>query len=215
MPGNSLPPSSRVLALLVRHGRTRANEGSNPRLRAWEDYPLDDNGKLDAQMAGQKLKFYKPKMVYSSDLQRDTETAQIIAEICGNIPHDTDFAFRTADVGVLSGMPELEVRDRILRWYRNPSEPAPSGESFNNFSRRFWRAYEPKLELAREVAAFRPTVIVTHGRNVAYLDSTYNSVSPENAVMPMPGGIAVVSSNQDGMDSMEFLGPTEPIQEDV
>lgn len=215
MPTDSLPPTSRVLALLIRHGRTKANEGSNPKLRGWEDFPLDDAGKLDAQMAGQKVKFYQPKMIYSSDLTRDTETAMIVAAICGNIPYETEFAFRTANVGTLSGMPEKDTRDRILRWYQNPSEPAPSGESFNNFAKRLWKAYEPKLELAREAPSFRPTIFVTHGRDVAYLDSYYRGVAPEDALMPLPGGIAVVRSNQDGVDTMEFLGETEAVQSDV
>lgn len=215
MQRDSLPPTSRVLALLIRHGRTKANEGSNPKLRAWEDYPLDDAGKLDAQMAGQKAKFYRPKIIYSSDLQRDSQTAMIIAEICGNIPYETNFALRTADVGTLSGLPEKDVRDRILRWYQNPSEPAPSGESFNNFTRRFWRFLEPKLELAREVTAFRPSIFTTHGRNIAYLHSYYAQLPPEEACMPLPGGIAVIRSNQDGVDTFEFLGPTEDIQRDV
>lgn len=212
---NTLPPTERVLALLVRHGRTRANEGPNPKLRAWEDFPLDDNGRMDAQLAGQKLKFYQPKIIYSSDFQRDTETAMIIAEICGQIPYETDFAFRTADVGTLSGLPEKETRERILRWYQNPWEPAPSGESFDNFARRFWKVYEPKLELAREVAMFRPTVFVTHGRNVAYLDSYYRGIPPEEALMPRPGGIALVRGTLEGRDVLEFLGETEPVQEDV
>lgn len=215
MPRDSLPPPERVLALLVRHGRTKANVGRNPRLRAWEDFPLTDEGKLDAQMAAQKLKFYRPKLVYSSDLARDSETAMLIAEICGNIPYETDFAFRTADVGTLSGMPEEDTRERILRWYQQPWEPAPSGETFNNFARRFWACYEPKVELARDVAAFRPTVFVTHGRDIAYLDHVYNGMEPQDASMPLPGGVAAVRSNGDGMDSMEFLGPTEPILEDV
>lgn len=214
MPNDSLPPIDRILALLVRHGRTQANEG-NPKLRAWEDFPLDAHGKLDAQMAGQKLKFYKPKFIYSSDLARDTETAMIIAEICGNIPYETDFALRTADMGTLSGMPEEAARARVLRWYQNPGEPAPSGESRHNFEIRFWTFFERKLELARQVAAFRPMVFVTHGRDIAFLDSYYSGAPAEKARMPLPGGSAVVRSNLDGVDSLEFLGETEPVQKDI
>jgi broad specificity phosphatase PhoE len=196
----------------VRHGRTALNKTG--RLRAWEDVPLNDEGKADAYNAAIKLKFYKPKMVYSSDLGRDTETAFIIAEMCGNLPYETDFALRTADVGTLSGMKEDQTRDRILQWYQNPSEPAPSGESFNQFVRRFWRYYEQKLELA-QVAAFRPSVFVCHGRNIAYLDSSYRGVPPEDGIMPFPGGVAVVRSNQDGLDSLEFITETEPVLQDV
>src|SRR6267154_3434386 len=215
MPRDSLPPSGRVIALLVRHGKTKLNIAKRPRLRAWEDPALTDEGRMDIQMAANKLKIYRPKMIYSSDFRRDSESAFLIAEILGNIPYETDFALRTADVGTLSGMLEDDVKERVMRWYQNPSEPAPSGESFNQFAKRLWRFYEPKLELAREVDAFRPTIFLTHGRDIAYLDSYSRGVPPEDAIMPVPGGIAAVRSTTDGRDALEFLGETEPVQKDV
>ena len=33
-----------------------------------------------------------------------------------------------------------------------------------------WKFLEPKIELARGVAAFRPTIFLTHGRVIAFLD---------------------------------------------
>lgn len=191
------------------------NTAKRPRLRAWEDPPLTDEGRADIQVAANKLKIYKPKIVYSSDFVRDTESAMLCAEILGNIPYETDYALRTADVGTLSGMLEKDVMARILRWYQNPNEPAPSGESFNQFARRFWNFYDPKLELAREVDAFRPTLFLTHGRDIAYLDSYYRGIPPEDALMPVPGGIAVIRGSLEGRDEMEFLGGTEPVQSDV
>jgi|SRR5215831_19033769 len=209
----ALPSARRAIALLVRHGRTSLN--AKKRLRGWEDVPLEAAGEGDAYLAANKLKIYKPKMVYSSDLQRDTQTAYIIAEVNNNIPYESDFALRTADVGVLSGMKEDEAYDRILRWYQMPWEPAPSGESFNMWARRYWGFYEPKLELARTVSAFRPSVFVSHGRNIAYVDATYRGIPPEQGRMPYPGGVAVVWSNHDGMDSLEFLTGSEPVLEDA
>jgi glucosyl-3-phosphoglycerate phosphatase len=215
MPGDSLPPDKKVIALFVRHGKTSLNTAKRPRLRAWEDPPLTDEGRADIQMTANKLKIYRPKMVYSSDFHRDYESAVLVAEILGNIPYETDFSLRTANVGTLSGMLEEDVVARELRWYQNPSEPAPSGESFNQFGRRLWGFLEPKIELAREVAAFRPTVFLTHGRAIAYLDSYYRGIPPEDAIMPKPAGVAVLRSNVNGMDSLEFLGETEAVQKDV
>lgn len=215
MQNSSLPPASRVLAIVVRHGKTKLNNPSAPRLRAWEDPPLSDEGRADIQLAANKIKFYRPKMIYSSDFARDSEGAFIIAEMMGNIPYETAFELRTADMGTLSGMREDEARARVLQWYRNPSEPAPSGESFNNFARRFWTFYDRKLELSRCVAAFRPTVFLTHGRDIAYLDSYYRGLPPEDATMPKPGNMAIVRESPGGMDSMEFIGETEPVQDDV
>ena len=215
MPNDSLPPSSRVLALVVRHGETELNDPNRTRLRAWENPSLTDQGRASIALTANKMKIYSPKLVYSSDLVRDSQSAMLIAEMLGNIPFEIDFALRTADMGTLSGMLEKEVRPRVLRWYQNPGEPAPGGESRNQFEKRVWNFMEPKIELARGVAAFRPTVFVTHGRICAYLDSYYGMKPPESALMPITGGFCVLRSNFDGIDTFEILGETEPIQSDV
>lgn len=215
MPTDSLPPISRVLALIVRHGQTALNSATATRLRGWEEVPLTDEGRSNIQLTANKLKIYSPKIVYSSDLGRDSESAMLIAEILGNIPYETNFALRTADLGTLSGKLESEVCERVLRWYQNPMEPAPSGETRATFEKRVWEFLSPKLELAREVAAFRPTVFVTHGRILAMLDAYYNMKAAEDAVMSMPAGFGVVRSNMHGVDSFEIIGESEPVQSDV
>lgn len=176
---------------------------------------MTDEGRLDVLLAAKKTKIYRPKMVYASDLQRDSEGALLYAELMGNIPFEIDFSLRTADMGTLTALPEDEVAPRVLRWYQRPYEPAPGGESLNQMADRMWRFMEPKIELARESAAFRPIVFWTHGRNLAYLDSYYRGVKPEDALMPEPGGVAVVKAHFDGVDSLDFLGETEPILTDV
>lgn len=212
---SSLPAASRVIALVGRHGKTGLNDPKAPRLRAWEEVPLTDEGRADIQLLANKLRIYSPKMVYSSDLARDSESALIVAEMLGNIPYETDFALRTADMGALSGKKESDVLARVKRWYDNPMEPAPSGETRANFERRFWRFLEPKLELARDVAAFRPTVFLTHGRNLAHLDAYYNGAEPSEARMPLPGGFGVIRSNPEGIDSYEIIGESEPVLQDA
>jgi broad specificity phosphatase PhoE len=204
-----------VLAIVVRHGRTAFNDPANPKMRAWEDVPLTDDGRADIQLTANKLKIYAPKMIYSSDLSRDSEGAFLMAEILGNIPYETDFALRTADMGSLGGKPEKEVVESVRRWYENPSMPAPNGETRTNFRRRFFAFFDPKIELAREVRAFRPTIFLTHGRIPAELDIDYNGALPEEAEIPMPGGYGVIRSNVNGMDSFELIGETEPILADV
>ncbi len=215
MLNDALPPARRVLAIVTRHGNTGLNDAQRPKLRAWEDVPLTDEGRANIQIAANKLRVYSPKAVYSSDLIRDTESAMLIAEILGNIPYETNYALRTANMGSLSGLLEQDARPRVLRWYQNPSEPAPSGESRYQFEKRVWQFLEPKIELSREVAVFRPPIFVTHGRICSYLDAYYGMKAPENALMPVPAGFGVLWSNLDGMDSFEISGETEPVQQDV
>jgi broad specificity phosphatase PhoE len=215
MPNDSLPPVSRILALVIRHGQTAFNDPKNPRLRAWEEIPLTDEGRANVQITANKIKIYSPKIIYSSDLGRDSETAMMIAELLGNIPYETDFALRTANMGTLSGLPEKQAHERVERWYDNPTEPAPSGESLHAYEKRTWKFIGPKVDLAREVPSFRPTAFVTHGRTIALLDSYYNIKRAKDALMPVPAGVAVIRSNVNGMDSLEFLGETEPVQTDA
>lgn len=196
----------------MRHGRTKLNEAH--RVRAWEDPPLDDMGRLDAQITANKLKIYRPKVVYSSDFMRDTGTAEIIALLCGNVPIEVDFGLRTANIGTLSGQKEADVVDITRRWYEDRYTPAPSGETFANFMKRFMNCLAPKIELARELKQFQPTVCVTHGKNLAVLDHYYNGFAPQDSHMPLPGGFGVIYSNPNGMDSFQFMTPVEPVLED-
>jgi broad specificity phosphatase PhoE len=212
---NSLPPVSRVLAVVVRHGRTAYNDPKRPKLRAWDNVPLKEEGQEDIQLTANKLKIYNPKLVYSSDLARDSQSAILIAEILGNIPFEIDYALRTADMGTLAGMLDEDAAPRVLRWYQNPGEPAPSGETRYEFEKRIWKFMEPKLDLARSVAAFRPVIFVTHGRVLAMLDSFYNMKLPEDGSMPFPGGFGVIRCNMDGVDTFELIGESEPVHFDT
>jgi broad specificity phosphatase PhoE len=208
-------PASNPIVLLVRHGRTELNDPKAPRLRAWENPPLNRLGQLDAQMAGQELKRFKPQMVYSSDLSRDSGTAFIIADILGNIPVDTDFAFRTADMGDLAGMLDKDAAPLVERWYDNPWMEAPGGESNNDFLRRWYQAFNSKYDLAQKVPSFRPSVIVTHGRNISAIHARSEMIPQKEASMPLPGGIASVYDDEAGNMKLEFLGATEPVHADA
>lgn len=199
----------------MRHGTTALNNPKRPKLRAWENVPLKESGRAEIQLTANKLKIYSPKLIYASDLVRDSESAMLIAEILGNIPFEVDFALRTADMGALSGMLEENAAPRVLRWYRNPGEPAPSGETRAGWERRVWQFVEPKLELARTTAAFRPVIFVSHGRVLAMFDSFYNMKPPEEGSMPFPGGYGVIRSNLDGLDSFELIGDTESVSYDT
>jgi len=215
MPSDTLPPNEFILALLIRHGQTKLNNPRAPRVRGWDNPGLSDEGKFEILLAANKTKIYRPKMVYSSDLARDSQSANLYAELMGNIPFEIDFALRTADMGTLTDMKEEDARARTLRWYQHPSEPAPGGESRLMFEKRLWEFMEPKIELARESAAFRPMAFFTHGRNIAFLDSYYRGVLAEDALMPRTGGVAVVKCDFDTGDYLKFLGETEAVQSDV
>ena len=203
------------LVILMRHGRTKANEGGTPLIRAWKDYPLDEAKKGQITATAEELKAYGIKEAFSSDLMRDTETAQIVVGILG-IHSDTDFDARTWDMGTFEGRPLEEVNPAIEQLYKKPWElPPGSSESFNDFSMRWQKFLDRKMYLAANVAAMRPVLIVTHGKNIALTESYIDGILPETAEMPLPAGYAVISVNEDRSLNLEMKGKTEPVIEDI
>lgn len=204
------------LVILMRHGSTRANEGGKPLIRAWKDYPLDEKGKVEAQVAARKLEDYKPGYIVSSDLMRDTETASIVADILRQPNKETDFDARTWDLGGFEGEPLEEANPAIEQLYKNPWTKAPgSSESFNDFSARWQKFLDRKMYLAANVAEMRPVLIVTHGKNIALSQSYIDGILPETAEMPKPAGFAVISVGEDRSLEIEMIGKTESVIEDV
>jgi broad specificity phosphatase PhoE len=203
------------VVLMVRHGRTELNDPVNPKLRAWEDPPLDRRGQLDAQLAAQLIKPHKPQIVYSSDLARDSETANIIADELQNIPFEIDYGLRTADMGEWSGRNEADVEQAVENWYAVGFVEAPSGESLNNFLARFYPCFDAKFELARKVDGFRPSIVVSHGRCCAAIHARAEMLHQGDARMPLPGGVMAVGLDDLGELKVEFLSPTEPVLRDA
>jgi broad specificity phosphatase PhoE len=132
--------------LLVRHGETDWNAVG--RLQGHTDRPLNDFGRrqareLAAGLAGQRL-----DAIYSSDLSRARETAEIVGERLG-LPVTLDPDLREKDWGNWEGLTAAE-RDRVEF----------VGESTRAHQERMLRA------LAR-ISAQHPdqgtVLVVTHG----------------------------------------------------
>lgn len=166
-------------------------------------------------MAALRLRKYEPKYVYHSDFMRDSETAEIIARE-NNIANEADFDARTWDVGVYSGKPEKEVNPRIEELYRRPWEiPPGSTESFNTFASRWQKFLDKRMDVAVNIEAMRPIVIVTHGRNLAATQAYLSGIDPLNCYMPYPAGMGIISVENDGGISYTLQEPTERVIDDV
>ena len=67
--------------ILVRHGHTPLNgHGKDERLRAWLDIPLDDQGMREGEEIAEKLSHLDVTGIYSSDLRRARQTAEMIRQ---------------------------------------------------------------------------------------------------------------------------------------
>jgi broad specificity phosphatase PhoE len=95
--------------LLVRHGETDWN--ADGRLQGQTDRPLSDFGRRQAQRLAGELESEEIEGIYSSDLSRARETAEIVGQRLG-LPVALDPELREKDWGTWEGLTAVE-RDRV------------------------------------------------------------------------------------------------------
>jgi 2,3-bisphosphoglycerate-dependent phosphoglycerate mutase len=95
--------------LLVRHGETDWNAVG--RLQGHTDRPLSDFGRRQAQQLAEELEDEELEAIYSSDLARARETAELVHERLG-LPVVLDPDLREKDWGTWEGLTAVE-RDRV------------------------------------------------------------------------------------------------------
>lgn len=136
--------------LLARHGETDWNREG--RWQGWADPPLNATGRAQARALAEQLRDTPFDAVYSSDLRRAHETAEIVAA-----PHDVpvvaDPGLREIDVGSWSGLTRKEIEQRF------PDGTRPDGETRDEHAARVLEAVE---RIARENPGLR-ILVVTHG----------------------------------------------------
>jgi len=118
-------PDTRIF--LVRHGRPEQHVGKI--FLGQLDVPLSDLGRKEATAAGDRLRAHgaKPKRIYSSDLARAKETADIIAERLGGLPVIPDKLFREMAMGAWDGELIEDIKAKF------PEEYARRGDDLRNY----------------------------------------------------------------------------------
>jgi broad specificity phosphatase PhoE len=148
--------------LLVRHGETDWNRAR--RFQGHADPPLNETGREQARTLAAELAGDRPDVIYTSDLARAHETAEIIASSLG-APVVVDPALREIDVGEWQGLTWPEIEERFPEGVRNWHERGHGwerGETYDALGRRVVGAL-------RRIAAAHPderVVIVGHGGTV-------------------------------------------------
>jgi len=150
--------------ILVRHGKTVLNShDSAERLRGWMDVPLDQQGLREAEETAQRLAQYPVQHIYSSDLYRARQTADVIAKTTvAPIVHM--LGLRPWNVGTLAGKRVKDILPVLRQLELDPALPAPEGESFLQFCDRYSRQLEELLDIANRSRTC--IVAVTHVRNL-------------------------------------------------
>jgi uncharacterized phosphatase len=141
--------------LLARHGETEWN--LERRWQGWADPPLNDTGRAQARVLAEQLRTTPFDAVYTSDLKRAHETAEIVAAPHG-VPVVADPGLREIDVGCFSGLTHTEVMERY-------GGERTDGETREQHGARVLAAVE---RIAREHPGER-ILVVTHGGTIRAL----------------------------------------------
>ncbi|MBD2594571.1 histidine phosphatase family protein [Nostoc spongiaeforme FACHB-130] len=148
----SLRPGHRgVRLLLVRHGETEWNRQT--RFQGQIDVPLNDNGRNQAQKAGEFLKDVAIDFAVSSSMQRPKETAEIILHQHPSIQLDLQDGLREISHGLWEGKLEKEIEQEfpgeLHRWRTVPAEvQMPEGENLQQVWERSVAAWQSIVQTA-------------------------------------------------------------------
>jgi broad specificity phosphatase PhoE len=136
--------------LLARHGETDWNRDGI--WQGWADPPLNETGRAQARALAEQLRSVPFDAVYSSDLRRAHETAEIVAAPHA-VPVVADAGLREIDIGSWSGLTRAEIDERF------PTGERPDGETRDQHAARVLDAVEriARANLGRRI------LLVTHG----------------------------------------------------
>ncbi|MBD2437905.1 histidine phosphatase family protein [Nostoc sp. FACHB-110] len=145
------PHHQGVRLLLVRHGETEWNRQT--RFQGQIDVPLNDNGRNQAQKAGEFLKDVAIDFAVSSSMQRPKETAEIILRQHPDIQLDLQDGLREISHGLWEGKLEAEIEQEfpgeLHRWRTIPAQvQMPEGENLQQVWDRSVVAWQSIVQTA-------------------------------------------------------------------
>ncbi len=157
--------NSPTTLLLCRHGESQWNVEGRVQGTSLQAAGLTEQGRWQAARLAERLRSATVSALYSSDLLRAVETAEIVAATLGKSP-EPDKRWREIDMGKWHGLTLAEIQERFPQdWAATRLDPNASrggGEGFFTF--QAWT-----LQAAADLHACHPgqtVAVVTHGGNV-------------------------------------------------
>lgn len=141
---------------LIRHGRQNSTLCN-------VDVELSKEGREQADLLGKRLKTYDIEAVYSSQLIRAKETADIINSHLGK-PRVIDERWQEADFGGLTGLTNEALKEKyadFLAKRAQMTEDIPYPDGGENCQMIFERSFQALKELTKE--PYDNVCVVTHG----------------------------------------------------
>jgi broad specificity phosphatase PhoE len=186
--------------ILVRHGHTCLNvPGKDERLRGWLDIPLDEQGLQEAAETAERLANYPVEAIYSSDLRRARQTAEILRRRTHAPKVTATPELRPWNLGVFCGQRVFDILPFLDQLNKHPGLAAPSGESFYQFYGRYSHRLTELMGLA--LRSEKCVVAVTHVRNVLAAQTVIEQGNPDHVPVRggPPTGTLLVVENEDGI----------------
>ncbi len=148
--------------VLLRHGRTAWNDSG--RAQGHADVPLDDVGHAQASAAASYFASLDLNAIWTSDLARSRETAELISRASG-VAVKPDARLREYDVGERQGLTVAEASDRFpglgAGWeLGNPPSGVPGAETSQDVAARVVPACREALD---SLAEGETGLVVAHG----------------------------------------------------
>jgi broad specificity phosphatase PhoE len=169
--GGRLKVNSGTTFFVVRHGATEMNgeSGDSPdRIRGHIDVPLSKEGRNEAKEDASLLANQGIEVVYSSDLDRASDTAAVIAKSAGVDGVTELYDLRPWKMGPeIEGKETTKVLPKIKKFVENEDEIPKGGESFAQFKHRFFAA----IDDIKKKTFGRTVCVVTHYRGVKALQA--------------------------------------------
>ncbi|OQA21672.1 MAG: Phosphoserine phosphatase 1 [Actinobacteria bacterium ADurb.Bin346] len=206
-----------VKLFLIRHGQTDGN--AQGRYQGSMDTHLTDEGRHQALCAKKYLANVKFSSIYSSNMKRAIETAQIISD---GLPHEIKIRENLKEInfGKWEGLKFEEInqkyRSDYQAWLNDPFKSPPTGgESFTDL---ISRADSEIKKIISENPDGSSVAIITHGGVILALLVSWLKIPPEcwRSIIQRQGAINVVVIDRDFpyISSVNYTGHINPVYDD-
>ena len=181
---------------LIRHGQTNWNlEG---RYQGQSNVPLNENGRAQARALARQLQGLPFTAIYTSDLKRAKETAEIVGAFI-HLPVTLEPRLREIKQGKWEGQLVEVIKARYVElWGQHVVDPAgarpPGGETVGEVAKRVYTALD-------DIAGHHPNtsvLIVSHGLAIATVICKAQGIPVGQAYSAIPDNATPVWIEWDG-----------------
>lgn len=160
---------------IQRHGTTPKNSDNVYRgLCNDPTAQLTPEGAKEIQTNAKRLKTCGIKQIFTDDLSRTLESAQLAAKILGVREIHSDQRLRPLDIGIFQGKPKQQYHDELMKYYADPTLVIPDGERVRGFTHRVLQGVDAVLEYIETTG--NSALLSTHGSVADALVHLYNGV---------------------------------------